>query len=114
MTSLPRLNRRLTLEAPQQVADGAGGLTESWIALGTLWAEMRPRGAGREQRTGNASLAASGYHVTVRNAPETSPQRPRPDQRFRDGGRLFSIRSVTDSDPQGMYLTCFAVEEVAR
>ena len=46
--SAPMLTRRLVLEAPERVADGAGGYTETWVARGTLWAEVVPRGAGRE------------------------------------------------------------------
>ena len=36
--TIPRLNRRLTLEEAQRLPDGAGGQTLSWVALGTLWA----------------------------------------------------------------------------
>ena len=32
--SAPRLNRKLVLEAPTRVADGAGGYTVTWAALG--------------------------------------------------------------------------------
>lgn len=42
-----RLNRRLVLEAPDQIADGAGGYTLSWTPLGTLWTHV-VSGAGRE------------------------------------------------------------------
>ena len=43
----PRLTRQLMLEDPLQVSDGAGGFTEIWQALGTLWAEVAIR-SGRE------------------------------------------------------------------
>jgi len=39
----PRLNRKLELEAPVRTADGAGGYTETWAALGSLWAEVTAR-----------------------------------------------------------------------
>jgi hypothetical protein len=39
--------------------------------------------------------------------------RPRPDQRLREGARIFTILAVGDSDPTGRYLTCFTQEEVA-
>jgi head-tail adaptor len=41
-----------------------------------------------------------------------SDRRPRPDQRFREGARLFRILAVAEADAQGLYLTCFAREEV--
>jgi head-tail adaptor len=34
--------------------------------------------------------------------------------RFRDGGRLYRIEAVQESDATGRWLTCFAVEEVGR
>lgn len=107
----PRLNRRLTLEMPQKVPDGAGGYQTSWTALGHLWAALQPRG-GRESESDGAPVSAVSYKIIVRGAPQGSPARPKPEQRFRDGGRIFRIRAVTESDADGMYLTCFADEEV--
>lgn len=109
--NLPRLNRRLTLESPQKVPDGAGGFHTSWIPLGQLWAALQPRG-GRQSEEESAPISAVSYKIIVRGAPQGSPARPRPEQRFRDGGRIFSIRAVTESDADGRYLTCFADEEV--
>ena len=36
----PHLNRALVLEGVVRTPDGAGGFTEAWAALGTLWAEL--------------------------------------------------------------------------
>jgi head-tail adaptor len=52
-----------------------------------------------------------GYRITVRAAPQGAPSRPKPSQRFRDGARIFSIDAVTESDPGGRFLVCFATEE---
>ena len=41
------LNRRLTLEAPVENADGAGGVTRSFSAIATLWASVTPVSAER-------------------------------------------------------------------
>ncbi|MEO6299298.1 MAG: head-tail adaptor protein, partial [Paracoccaceae bacterium] len=35
-------------------------------------------------------------------------------QRLRDSGRVFVILAVTERDPDGLYLTCFALEEVSQ
>ena len=43
----PHLNRALVLEGVLRTADGAGGFTEAWTALGTLWAEVLP-GSGSD------------------------------------------------------------------
>lgn len=108
----PRLNRRLVLEAPVTAADGAGGFTGGWAALGTVWAEMR---AGRGD-TGDAAgmpVAAMAYRVVLRAQPPGSAARPHPGQRFRDGARVFAIRAVAEADPAGRFLICFVQEEVA-
>lgn len=110
--SAPRLTRRLVLEAPVRVSDGAGGFTENWAQLGTLWAQMQAR-TGRERAEAGAPVSQMRYRIVVRGAPVGSAQRPAPDQRFRDGARLFAIRAVSEHDADGRYLVCFADEEVA-
>jgi len=102
----PNLSRRLLLEAPVRVADGAGGFIEVWQPLGTVWGEILPR-TGRE----SGDLARMGFRITVRAAPQGAPSRPTPLQRFRDGDRLFSIDAVTEADAEGRFLICFATEE---
>ncbi|MBN9887721.1 head-tail adaptor protein [Salipiger abyssi] len=108
----PHLNRQLVLEAPVRMPDGAGGLTESWSVLGTLWAEIRPR-TGREANGEAGALAVGGFRITVRAAPQGHSNRPVPGQRLRQGGRLFRILTVTEHEPGGMYLICETREEVA-
>ncbi len=109
--NLPVLNRQLVLESAQRAADGAGGFTETWVALGTLWAEVEAR-TGRERTGAEVTISTMRYRITVRAAPVGSPARPQPGQRLRDGARLFAIRAVSEADAKGRFLTCFAVEEV--
>ncbi len=106
-----QLSRAMVLEAPQRVADGAGGFTLTWVAQGTLWAEVLP-GSGREAAGTEVVFAAVPYRITVRGAPVGSTARPKPEQRLRDGTRVFTILAVSERDPQGRYLQCFAREEV--
>jgi head-tail adaptor len=108
--AVPRLDRALTLEAPVRSPDGAGGFMVTWQALGTHWAELRP-GTGRERSGRAVTLSRSPYRIIVRGAPVGSPARPQPDQRFREGDRIFAILAVTEADPSGRYLTCHAEEE---
>ncbi|MCV2880979.1 head-tail adaptor protein [Actibacterium sp. XHP0104] len=112
MSRLPRLSRRLVLEAPQRVADGAGGWSEAWQVLGTLPAEVIA-GAGRERAGQGAALSRMAYRITVRGAPVGASFRPQAGQRFREGGRVFHIQAVAERDPRGAYLICFAEEENA-
>ncbi len=104
------LNRPLTLETPVEAADGAGGLTISWVPLGVVWGEVRAS-SGRETAGEEVQVASVNYRITVRGAVVGSPQRPRPEQRFRDGARIFLILAVTERDASAAYLTCFAREE---
>ena len=106
------LNRHLVLEAPERVADGAGGYAETWQPIGEVWAEIIAR-TGREVTDGTAQVSSTGYRITVRAAPYGAPSRPKPEQRLRDGSRIFRIEAVTERDPLGRYLTCYAQEEVA-
>ena len=107
-----KLNRQLTLEAPVRVADGAGGFSQSWTPLGTLWAEVTAR-SGREMAQGGQPASVVSYRIVVRGAPVGSPARPMAEQRFREGSRVFGILAVTEADGLGKYLTCYAQEEVA-
>lgn len=108
----PQLNRRLVLETPERVADGAGGFTENWAVLGTLWAEVSPR-TGRERAEAGVLVSSVAYRIVVRGAVFGAAGRPKPEQRFREGDRVFVIQAVAERDPEGRYLTCFATEEVA-
>jgi head-tail adaptor len=109
----PNLNRALVLEGATRTPDGAGGFSEAWSALGTLWAEVLP-GSGSDVLGEERMLSAVPYRVTVRGSRVGSTSRPKAGQRFREGTRLFLIQAVTERDPQGRYLTCFAREEVPK
>lgn len=108
--SAPRLNRPLELQAAQRISDGAGGYIEQWQTLGTLWAELR---AGTGRRAGAQALTVSRVplRVIVRAAPVLAPSRPQPDQRFRDGARIYRIQAVADYDAEGRFLLCSCLEE---
>lgn len=107
----PKLNRKLVLEEAQRVPDGAGGYLLSWHTKGTLWAAIEVT-SGREQAGESVTISTVRYKVIVRAAPGGAPSRPRPEQRFRDGSRVYRIAAVSEADATGRYLICSAVEEV--
>jgi len=107
----PVLNTELVLEAPRQISDGGGGFSVAWMPIGTLWAEVQPSSA-REKILGERAASAVTHRIVIRNAPEGSPRRPRPDCRFRSGVRLFSIRGLAPMGARGEYLTCWVEEGV--
>ncbi len=108
----PNLTRKLVLEAPVRAPDGAGGFVLGWTALGTLWAEVLA-GGGREAAGVGTALSKVVYSITVRSAPIGSTSRPLPDQRFREGSRVFRVLSVAERDPGSRFLICQTEEEVA-
>lgn len=108
----PHLNRSLALEHPVQTADNAGGFVTEWQMLGILWAALTPAST-REAAGQAAPLARAAYKVIVRAAPNGSPRRPRPGQRFRAGIRIFAVETVTEYDTDARYLQCLTKEETA-
>lgn len=106
-----RLNRRMVLEGPVAAPDGGGGGRVTWIARGTLWAAVEPS-MGAERAGESLTLSGVSVRVFVRGAPVGSPARPRPEDRFTEGGRVFRILSVTEADADATYLVCQAREEV--
>ncbi|OIQ44705.1 MAG: phage tail protein [Roseobacter sp. MedPE-SW] len=108
----PHTRRRLVLEDPQRISDGAGGYSESWAPLGVIWGALKSQ-TGRTAGQDGGSLSLQRYKISLRATPQGSRSRPRPGQRFRQGQRLFRIEAVSESDPAGRYLTCQCIEEVA-
>ena len=109
MKRVPVLSRQVELQERVLTGDGAGGYAKSWTTLGTLWAAFDAR-SGSERVIGGRTTSGVTYRVTVRAAPHGAPSRPRPEQRFLDGDRVFSILAVADEDPEGLYLTCWTEE----
>jgi len=103
-------NRRFVLEAAQRLPDGAGGVTETWVALGAIWGALDP-GTGREAERETLPVGAVRAKIVVRAVPPGRPSRPQPGQRLREGGRVFRILAVSDEDPAGRYLTCHTLQE---
>jgi head-tail adaptor len=109
--SAPQLSRKLVLEAPLRTPDGAGGYAQGWTAVGTVWAEVLA-GTGREAAGVGTAVSRVVYRITLRAAPVGSVQRPMPDQRFREGARVFRVLSVAERDAGGRYLVCQTEEEI--
>lgn len=111
MSAKLRLSRRLVLEGRQNLPDGLGGYLVSWKHLGTLWADIAAR-TGREDFIAGQARPRVKFRILVRAAPVGAPSRPRPDQRFREGGRVFNILTVAEADPRGRYLEIVAEEGI--
>jgi head-tail adaptor len=109
--SAPKLSRRLVLEARQSAPDASGGFNVSWVALGTVWADVSAR-TGREDFIAGQARPRVKYRILTRAAPDGAPSRPRPEQRFREGERVFTILTVAEWDPAGRFLEIYAEEGI--
>ena len=106
----PDLRTAFVLEMPQEAADGAGGVREAWVALGTIWGELRG-GNGGETLQGEIAVARATHSILVRGAPQGAPSRPTTRQRLRRGARVFRVISVREADSAGRFLECRVIEE---
>ena len=84
------LNRRLTLEAPIESDDGAGGVTRSFSTVATLWASVTPV-AAREAVEGGALGATVTHRIGIRFRADITLR-----HRFRDGARIFRIVAMRE------------------
>jgi len=111
MSARPQLSTPLALSAPVRVADGSGGFSQSWQTLGTLWAELTPRG-GALGKAEAGPVARSRLRIVTRATPPGDPARPIPGQRLVGGGETYLIRAVEPHDRAGLYLSCLVETEV--
>ena len=106
----PKATIPLVLENPERVVDGMGGYRLTWTPLGVLYAQMQAGSASELQAEVGAQSVVV-WRITLRAARAGDPRRPRPDQRFRMGPRIFRIDAVAEADAAGLWLTCMAKEE---
>jgi SPP1 family predicted phage head-tail adaptor len=92
MTDPGALNRRLTLEAPVETADGSGGATRSYSAIATLWASVEPA-AARDTVEADALGANVTHRLRLRFNAEITLQ-----HRFRDGDCIYRIDAIRARD----------------
>lgn len=105
MSAIGKLRHRLTLEAPDDEPDGAGGFVRVWNPLGQVWGAIEPLSAGAavvaDQRVGLLT-----HRVVLRLRPDLTL-----NHRFRLGGRLFTIRVMRDREEDARFLECLVAEE---
>jgi SPP1 family predicted phage head-tail adaptor len=99
-----KLNRRLALESPVEIPDGAGGVTRSFETAATLWAQVAPvsaRGDVEAEKLGGAVT----HLIRIRKSPDVTTR-----HRLRDGATLYRIVSIRDRDGRGRFLEIAAEE----
>jgi SPP1 family predicted phage head-tail adaptor len=85
------LNRRLALEAPMETPDGAGGVTRSYEAVATVWAQVTPV-AARADVAADSLVALVTHRIVIRAGQSLTTQ-----HRLREGARIFRIVAYRDS-----------------
>ncbi|HEY7229417.1 MAG TPA: phage head closure protein [Pseudolabrys sp.] len=87
------LSRRLTLEAPVETPDGAGGVAREFTAVATMWAEVMPLSA-RVENAADSVSAALRYRIVVRKRDKITTR-----HRFREAARIYRIIAVREGLP---------------
>lgn len=94
------LRQRVTLEAPIDAPDGAGGFSQDYAPVAQLWARLAPMGA-RQDFVAERQEQMISHVVTIRwRAGVTS------GMRFVHRGRKLAIRAVFDPDERRHFLLC--------
>lgn len=101
-----RMNKRVTLQQPGGVPDGAGGMTEGYTDVATVWAEVEPL---REEEV-VASQRIEG-RVTHRVGMWYRPG-VKEDMRLTFEGRALDIVSIIDpkEEHKELHLLCREVK----
>ena len=99
------LRHRLTLQAPDETDDGAGGVSITWRDVATLWAAIRPLRGGPEGLWAAQPATRLRSEITIRYRPGLWPQ-----MRFVAGDRVWNIIAVFDPDGRRARLICLCEE----
>jgi SPP1 family predicted phage head-tail adaptor len=105
MTAIGDLRHRLTLEAADEIEDGAGGVVRTWQAMGQIWAKIEPVSFD-DRVLSDRRLGVLTHRVTLRHRADITLS-----HRFKLGVRVFVIRALRDPDERGVLLEALAEEQ---
>lgn len=102
-----KLNKRVGLQQLTQTPDGAGGFTEEWATIATLWAEVAPVSAF-ERLQADQLRAGVSHRVTIRHRAGVTAK-----HRLQLGARTFQVQGVRNPDEanERLVLDCEEIEE---
>lgn len=101
--------RRLVLQVSTEVPDGGGGFTRIWEDRTAIWGEVRMR-SGKLSATEFGERPSLKVRIQTHFLPQGHASRPLPGQRLRDGGRVFVVEAVHDTEGRHALLTILATE----
>lgn len=102
-----RLRHRVTIQQPQETADGLGGVSISWQDVAEVWAQIVPLNGG-ESMFAFQQQAQVSHRITIRYRADVDAS-----MRIVFEGRAFNIRSVVNVQEAKVMLELLAQEGVA-
>jgi SPP1 family predicted phage head-tail adaptor len=98
------LRHRLTLEAPVDAPDAAGGATRTWNVVATLWAAIEPFVSDANFRALRPEQTTT-HRITMRWRGDIDGAK-----RLRLGARVFAVIATADADERRRRLVCLCEE----
>jgi SPP1 family predicted phage head-tail adaptor len=93
------MRERVVVQSMTTVADGGGGLTETWATFQTLWARVAPV-SGREVEASGRLTSVETYLIYIRYRTDILT-----GMRIIWNGKTLNIRSVDNRDEHREFLT---------
>jgi SPP1 family predicted phage head-tail adaptor len=104
MTEIGELTRRLTLQAPVETADGAGGSMRAYADVTTLWAKVEPVSARTDIIAADAGATVT-HRIVIRRGPDITTR-----HRLLEGARIYRVVAVRDEDSSRRFRVIHAEE----
>ncbi len=105
MTAIGKLNKRVTIQQPDDVDDGGGGKTREWVDACTVWANVKPISSGERFRAGKVENPTT-HRITIRKLDGLEE-----GHRIQYAGRTFTIKGFTDIDEAKRFFEIEAEEQ---
>ncbi len=87
-----QMRRRVIVEAPQRISDGAGGFMETWAEVAAVWARVSARSGAERVRADRLASVVS-HNITIRWRGDVLPT-----MRIKLGQRVFSIIATLEDE----------------
>lgn len=103
-----QFDKYITIQAQSRTSDGAGGWSNTYSDLHTLWADIIPA-TGTEALQQEQLLGKKPYTITARYSSELAGIDNQ--NRVKWGTRFFNIHSVINLNEEGEFVEMLAFEE---
>ena len=91
MTQPGDLNRRLTLQAPNDSDDGAGGVARSYVTVARVWAQVTPQPM-RADVAADSLGAVQRFRIVIRVRDDVTTR-----HQFADGDTIYRVVAARES-----------------